>query len=256
MTATDYVFLHGGGQGGWVWDETIAALEQQSLGRFGRALALDIPGCGAKRGRATDQLTPDDVAAELIADIERAGLKDAVLVGHSQAGCVLPALIERAPGLFRRAVYVTCSIPLPGQTVLQMMGTGVHGEREDEVGWPADPKGGDLRALYPLMFCNDMDEAQAAAFMAKLGPDAWPAQSYQAADWRFARLGEVPATFVVCLRDGVLPARWQEVFARRFGAERLVRIDAGHQVMNTRPHALAEVLRGEAAIPPGRPPSL
>lgn len=40
----------------------------------------------------------------------------------------------------------------------------------------------------------------------------------------------------------------QEIFAERLGAGRRVRIDAGRQVMNTRPHALAEVLRHEAAV--------
>ena len=49
----DFVFLHGGGQAGWVWDETLAALALQTGGGFGRALTLDIPGCGSKRGRPT-----------------------------------------------------------------------------------------------------------------------------------------------------------------------------------------------------------
>ena len=37
-TSADYVFLHGGGHGGWVWNETIAALELQGMGKFGRAV--------------------------------------------------------------------------------------------------------------------------------------------------------------------------------------------------------------------------
>ena len=41
---TDFAFLHGGVQGGWVWTETLAALALQTGGAFGRALALDIPG--------------------------------------------------------------------------------------------------------------------------------------------------------------------------------------------------------------------
>ena len=45
----DFAFLHGGGQGSWVWRETIAALHQQTAGAFGRATTLDAPGCGAKR---------------------------------------------------------------------------------------------------------------------------------------------------------------------------------------------------------------
>jgi pimeloyl-ACP methyl ester carboxylesterase len=244
MTAPiDYAFLHGGGQGSWVWDATIAALAAQSGG--GRALALDIPGCGTKRGRQTDQLTLDEVAAELIADLERSGMRDIVLVGHSQAGTVLPALLRRRPDLFRKLIYVSCCAPLPGQTIMQMIGTSRHGERDDEVGWPGDPTGAP-GALYSQMFCNDMEAGEAKAFLERLGQDVWPPQAYAATDWSYEGLDAAPAAFVVCLRDGILPPPWQERFAERLNAKRLARIDAGHQVMNSRPHALAEILRLEA----------
>jgi hypothetical protein len=49
------------------------------------------------------------------------------------------------------------------------------------------------------------------------------------------------------LRDAILPVNWQELFANRLHASRRIRIDAGHQVMNTHPEALAEILRHEAA---------
>ena len=95
---TDFVFLHGGGQGGWVWDETIAAMARQA-GQAGqgahRYLALDAPGCGAKRDRDTSAIAFDDIARELVADVRAAGMADAVLVGHSQAGMELP---QMAPG--------------------------------------------------------------------------------------------------------------------------------------------------------------
>jgi pimeloyl-ACP methyl ester carboxylesterase len=243
----DYAFLHGGGQGGWVWEATLAALRQQTAGGFGRALTLDVPGCGAKRGRATDGLGPDDVVDELVADLERAGLRDVVLVGHSQAGTVMPGMLQRRPDLFRRLIYISCSIPLPGQNVMQLVGTSRHGERDDEVGWPGDPQG-DPAQLFAQMFCNDMPPEQAQAFLAGLGKDAWPPAMYTATDWRLSGLDAAPASYVVCLRDGILPVPWQERFAARFAARRLVRIDAGHQVMNTRPHGLAEVLRIEAAL--------
>ena len=63
---TDFIFLHGGGQGSWIWDETLAAMNQQS-GGSARCLALDIPGCGTKRGRDTASMTFDDIVAELAA---------------------------------------------------------------------------------------------------------------------------------------------------------------------------------------------
>jgi pimeloyl-ACP methyl ester carboxylesterase len=244
----DFAFLHGGGQGGWIWEETLAALHAQTGGGFGRALVLDVPGCGAKRGRRTDDLTLEDVARELVADIETAGMREVVLVGHSQAGQAMSLMLRLRPALFRRLIYVSCSIPLPGQTVTQMMGTGRQGTHANEVGWPFDPATEKLSTHYPSVFCNDMDRAQARALMARLGRDAWPGQTYSFTDWRYDALGAVPATFVLCLRDNILPMAWQETFADRFKAERRVRIDAGHQVMVSRPHALAEVLRLEARL--------
>ena len=247
-TPADFAFLHGGGQGGWVWAETIEALHRQTDGAFGRALALDAPGCGAKRGRATDEMTMTDVALELVADIEAAGLRDVILVGHSQAGQALPKMLEARPGLFKRLVYVTCSAPLPGQSVLQMIGTGPHGSNPDEVGWPVDPATGQMRERHGAMFCNDMTAAEKAAFLDQLGPDMWPMKTYTETDWRYDHLAGAPATFIVCLRDGALPVAWQETFAERLHAGRRVHIDAGHQVMTTRPHTLAEALRCEAAV--------
>lgn len=246
-THITYAFLHGGGQGSWVWKETIAALHAQSGGNSSRVIALDVPGCGEKRGRDTAGIEFDDIVTELLADLVRTAAKNIVLVGHSQAGNLLPRLVERRPELFRRLIYVSCSSPLPGQTVLQMMGTGRHGEHTDQVGWPFDPQTvQDMRERYPLMFCNDMDPDQAMTFLVRLGHDVWPGACYEATDWRYDHLSAMPSTYVVCLQDGILPVAWQEKFAARFMAQRQVRIDAGHQVMNTRPHALAEVLRQEA----------
>ena len=242
-----YAFLHGGGQGSWVWRATLDALDLQTGGAFGRAELLDVPGCGTKRGRKTDTLTIEDVAAELLGDLDRADMRDVVLVGHSQAGQAMAFMVTMRPDLFRRLVYISCSLPLPGQTVLEMIGTGVHGSDPDEVGWPLDPRASDMAERARVMFCNDMPHEQAASFLAGLGGDSWPMQSYAATNWSFDGLGAVPASYVLCLRDGILPLAWQEIFAARFHAERLIRIDAGHQVMNTRPHALAEALRLEAA---------
>lgn len=238
--------MHGGGQGGWVWQETIAALKRQTQAEVGKLLPLDAPGCGEKRGRPTDDLTMDDIARELNADLEAAGARDVILVGHSQAGQAMNFMVKQKPGLFRRLVYVSCSAPLPGQNVQQMIGSSLHGADSAEVGWPVNPKSSSVAQRYALMFCNDMQEAEKSAFLAKLGKDMWPRQSYTFAGWTYGHLDAVPATFVICLKDLSLPPPWQEIFAARLNAQRLVRIDAGHQVMNTRPEALAEILRHEA----------
>lgn len=242
----NFAFLHGGGQGSWVWEPTLHALRSQHSGGVLATLALDVPGCGTKRGRETSELSLQDVAEELIADLKETGLDEIILVGHSQAGQVVSLMVEREPALFRRLIYVSCSIPSPGQTVREMIGTRERGAVANEVGWPFDPSQTDLSTRYPLMFCNDMGPAQRDAFLAELGKDAWPPSAYRFTDWRYEHHKRVASTFVVCLKDSILPVEWQESFAARFCCERIVRLDAGHQAMTTRPHALAEILMHEA----------
>lgn len=239
-----FALLHGGGQGSWVWEHTARAL----LGFSARVLVLDVPGCGTKRERDTIGLGVDDVADELLDEMTSAGLSDIVLVGHSQAGTMLPVLWQRNPALFRRLVYVSCCAPLPGQSVLDMMGRGRHGENPDEVGWPLDPDkhGGDEQ--QPLMFCNDMDERETRDFLARLGKDNWPMPVTLATHWNYDHLRGVPSSYVLCERDGILPPVWQERFAKRLQVDRIVHIDAGHQAMNTQPARLAEILLTEASL--------
>ena len=239
---TDFVFLHGGGQGSWVWTDTIAALGQQTNGDFGRSLSLDVPGCGSKRARATDALDLPSMVSELLGEIQEAGFKDVVLVGHSQAGTILPLLIEAHPALFRRVMYVSCVAPLPGETVLNWRFSMPAGNSALA---SAPPPG--TRGRYRQMFCNDMDVESAETFLDQLGPDRWPKCSYETSQWRYDHLDPLPGSYILCRRDQVLIPSWQQILAERFRVKRLINVDAGHQVMNTRPQALAELLRLEAA---------
>lgn len=243
---TDFAFLHGGGQGSWVWEETIAAMNAQS-GDDHRYLALDVPGCGVKRGRDTDAIGFDDIITELSADVSAADFSNVVLIGHSQAGTVLPRMCDAAPGLFARLIHVSTIAPDPGADVIEMSARRMTADRSEAVNRSFFDEAMPAAERFGLKFCNDMAEGQAAAFLAKLGLDNWPRSSYEFSDWRYDVRGPVPVSFVLCLRDAVLPLPWQERFAALLGATSTPRIDAGHQVMNSRPHALAEVLLAEAA---------
>jgi pimeloyl-ACP methyl ester carboxylesterase len=238
-----FALLHGGGQGSWVWAETVRALEA----RGAQVLALDVPGCGAKRGRELSALDSDAIAAELLADIVAAGLSNVVLVGHSLAGAILPLMAKAAPDRFRRLIYLTCTAPLFGTSFLDQMGTGLHGENADTVGWPVDPKTYSLEQRYRAMFCNDMADGEADAFLGKLGLDHWPTDVFLRTDWRYDHLEAMPSSYILCERDQSLPPDWQQRFATRLHCDRTVRIGAGHQAMNTQPETLAAMLIAEVA---------
>lgn len=241
------VFMHGGGQGSWVWDDTIAALALQS-GDNCRTLALDAPGCGTKRGRDTRAISYEQIVDELIADIDAAGLRDVVLVGHSQAGSIMPRMAARRPDLFKRLIYASCSSPLQGVSIPEMIGKGLQGASETEVGWFVDAASVSADERYRLIFCHDMPPVQTELLLAEMKQDAWPTSSYLQRDWHYDHLAAIPTSYVVFLQDRALPPAWQERFAARFHADRIVRIDAGHQGMMTRPQAFAEALLIEAAL--------
>jgi pimeloyl-ACP methyl ester carboxylesterase len=242
---TDFVFVHGGGQGGWIWDETIAAIAQQS-GGAARCLALDVPGCGAKRGRDTAAMAFDDIVAELASEIASAWLERPLLVGHSQAGQIMPKLELAMPGKFARHVYVSCIAQSPGHTIGDMMGLQIEQDPQGPLAKVFLDPDCPPRERFRVMFVNDMAPAEQEAFLDKLEKDAWPPIAYGHAQWSYDHLGTVPCTYVVCLQDQVLSPHWQRLFAQRFHCDRMVQIDAAHQVQNTRPHALAEVLLAES----------
>lgn len=243
----DFAFLHGGDQASWVWGAVVAAMKAQSSPQPNRFCLLDVPGCGTKRSRDTSGIAFPDIAAELVADVAAAGLSDAVLVGHSQAGNVMPAMLAQSSGLFRRAVYVSCSAPDPGLGVAEST-FALHGRQDTNIGrWVADGTVPSIE-LFRHMFCNDMSRAEGDAFLALLGKDKWPDSAYTWTAWNYDDMPAVPASYVVCLQDAILPPAAQYKFADRFRAERRPRIDAAHQAMTTRPHGLAEILLHEAGL--------
>lgn len=240
---SNLAFVHGGGQGSWVWDETIAALSAQP--DPARCLALDVPGCGTKRDRDTSSLGIGDIARELVAEIAASGMQSVVLVGHSQAGLLLPRMVEYAPATFERLVYVSCSAPPPGTSIMQLIGEGLQGQRDDCVGWALDEKTTPMIELFREMFCTGMSAEEQETFLAKLLHDSWPPKTYTQSDWRYDHLTSPPASYVLCARDRSLPPAWQRRFATQLGVERTLHIDAGHQVMNTHPELLAALLLAE-----------
>lgn len=241
--STNFIFLHGGGQGSWVWQETIEAMKSQSVDRIGKIVALDVPGCGSKREIDTKALSVPDIVAKLLDDIDAAGIEEAVLVGHSQAGTLLPLLIKARPPLFRYTIYVSCLAPAGNQTALNWRTTMPNAESA-----PLNTQVHGTRDLYRLMFCNDMDPVTAESFLGKLGQDQWPASSYQMSDWDYSHLADHPSTYVICTRDAALLPEWQEIFAKRFNAKEIVRIEAGHQVMNTRPQVLGRSILAASSV--------
>jgi len=225
-----FVLVHGGAHGAWCWEPMLPHLDRP-------ALALDLPGRGAKPADL-GELGADDFAASVIADIEAAGISNAILVGHSLAGITLPRVLELVPERIAHAVFVACVVPREGQNVLDAIAI------EDEL----RPRGPDLldEARARAMFCSDMDEVQARFVLSRLCPEPVGPMLEPA---RLAGLRHpVPRSYVKLLRDQTLAPELQDEFARNAGPGCVVHeVDAGHDAMVSRPRELADVLNAIAA---------
>lgn len=233
---TDFIFQHGAMVGGFIWGDLIEAMQAREGGH--RYLTLDVPGCGAKRGVDGRAMQFDAIIDDLLPDIDASEMKDAVLVGHSQGGTVVPRLAEARPAMFAKLVYIACLGPDPGQSVMEAAQAEDTGE---------EVKATTIMEGLRTMLCNDMDVPTTRDFLAKLGGgDAWPPHSYAERNWRYDHLKAVPSTYIFCNQDNCVPPERQEAYLANLYIDNVIRIDSGHQPMNSRPGELADLLLAEA----------
>lgn len=232
----DFIFQHGAMVGGFIWDDLIAAMREAAP--HDRFFALDVPGCGAKRGIDPRSLSFDAVVDSVLADIDASGFADIVLVGHSQGGTLLPRIAEARPGLVRKLIYIACLAPDPGQSVMEAAEADSDGE---------EVKATTIMEGLRTMLCNDMDVETTRNFLGKLGGgDAWPPSSYTVPDWRYDHLAAIPSTYIFCEDDNCVPPARQEAYLANLHVDEIVRIESGHQPMNSRPGELARILLEQA----------
>src|SRR5689334_11107692 len=101
-----FVLIHGGAHSARCWEPTVPLLD-------GPVLAIDLPGRGAHPA-PLDTVRLGDSIDSAVADIERAGATDVVLVGHSMAGLSIPGIVDRVAARLRHVVFVSCVVPADG----------------------------------------------------------------------------------------------------------------------------------------------
>jgi pimeloyl-ACP methyl ester carboxylesterase len=241
---TDFVFMHGGGRGGWCWEPTIEAIQQERHPAVGRLLALDMPGAGGKKDVTPEQCTMQGYVDSAVRDILAADARNIVLVGHSFAGLVMPYVVRRIPDRIKRTVFMACAVPPEGHSLrdlLALMG-------KVKAGTPMGSRG-------PARdhFRGEWDVARSTK---RLGPDRarWLLDNLQRefaamhpmpAEEKVVRdgfLGLRPVTWIVLTRDKSMPPAWQRRFAKWVGASELLEVEAQHDAMISRPADVADAL--------------
>ena len=115
---TTIVFLHGGGMGGWVWEDVANALRKDGH----KVLTPTFTGFGERSHLIGRDVTHDVHVQDIVNVLTFEDAKDAVLVAFSYGGSVAPGVVARAGDRIRRVVYLDGIVPDAGKSVGEAMG--------------------------------------------------------------------------------------------------------------------------------------
>ncbi|WP_203594149.1 alpha/beta hydrolase [Streptomyces sp. SID9124] len=230
---TDFVLVAGAWLNGSVWDDVASGLRAAGHGVH----PVTLSGLGEKRERPVGRQTHVN---DIVEEVERLGLRDVVLVGHSYSGIPVGQAAERLGDRLTRVVFVDASVPTDGESFVSAWWQGpdaLQARLDGNGGLWALPEAAEFEG-------QDMTDEQIARFLAGATPHPGAALGDPAVLDR--PLGELPATYVKCLLDGPEPS---EDVARLLTSERweLVTMDTGHWPMISRPDELAAILDKAAA---------
>jgi pimeloyl-ACP methyl ester carboxylesterase len=234
------VLIHGAGHGAWCWQPLLPHLD-------GPTVAVDLPGRAGRPGPA--EPTFHDLADAVIQDVEAAHLGEVILVGHSLAGATLPLIASKLGPRTRHMIFIAAPVLMPGEdaySVLpfpqqQILRAIARAEKRRQRP-PRKIPGYFVRTR----FCNDMNADETAFVLSNVTPDN-VALTLERASVTIADVPDTPATYVRLLRDKVLKPSIQATLGARLGRHAdVVKIDAGHDVMISRPVELAGLINDVA----------
>ncbi|WDV56356.1 alpha/beta fold hydrolase [Streptomyces coeruleorubidus] len=229
---TNFVLVAGTWLGAWAWDEVAAELR----GAGHDVHPLTLSGLAEKQGVPAGQQTH---VRDVVDEVERRGLSDVVLVGHSYAGIPVGQAAQRIGERLRRVVFVDANVPVDGESFLS--------------GWPSDPVRQAIAehdGFWPPLGAPDyagqgLTDEQIARIV---GGSPHPGATLTEPAVLAGPLGELPATYVKCLLDGDEPMPAVAELLKSDSWE-LVELDTGHWPMFSQPHALARLLDAAGSRP-------
>jgi pimeloyl-ACP methyl ester carboxylesterase len=184
------------------------------------------------------EVTFSSCAEALKDEVDAAGFDRFVLVGHSLAGCSMPAMVDLLGDRVRHLVFLACTVPEDGTACLDTLDPEVRAMAADS---PEDRELGVLpREAAAVMFGNDLDADQLEWCISRMVPEA-PRLVSDPVDLSPLRR-PIPRTWILTLHDAVVPPAKQERFAKNVGDTPIVHLDAAHMSMISRPAETAALL--------------
>lgn len=233
----NYVLVHGAWHTGAEMEPTAAFLRAKGHVVHCPTVAGNRPGDDrAKIGLA-------DAIASITDYLAAHHLKDVRLVGHSYGGMVISGVAQQAAERIRRLVYVNAFVPLPGESLNEMVPPHYVGMFEAIAG----ANGGAVMLPFEIWreaFINDADIGLAKSAYDKLNPHPYATFTDKVALKQPMAELMVGKSYVNCQQDTAMPHSypWHPRLSERLGLFRLVECPGSHELWFTNPAAMAQAI--------------
>jgi pimeloyl-ACP methyl ester carboxylesterase len=240
------VLIHGAQNDHSVW-----ALQGRYLAHHGfSVLAVDLPGHGRSAGPALTSV--EAMAGWLLDFLAAAGVRRAILAGHSMGSLIALEASQRAPGRINGLAMLGATYPMKVSDALletarsdepaaiDMVNIWSHSSIAQKPSCPGPGFSvmGGARRLMQRMSARNPDGLFHTDFAACNG--------YANGELAAAAV-RCPTLFVFGKKDMMTPPRSTKLLTGAIAHGKIVSVDAGHQMMAEAPDAVLDALAGFAA---------
>ncbi|USA54348.1 alpha/beta hydrolase [Acinetobacter sp. C32I] len=232
-----YIIVHGAWHNGRLMEPTAEYIRSQ--GHIVHCPTL----AGNRPNEDCSQIGLEDAISSLIQYIEQHDLNDIRLVGHSYAGMVISAVIDRIPLRIRRVVYANAFVPFPNEC-LNDMAPAQYKALFDPMA-KANHNAVSLPfSVWRECFMNDADEALAKSTFQRLTPQPYGCFRDPIVLSKHIAAIDIAKSYLNCRLDTALPQSlsWHPRLSERLGLFRYVEANGGHETLFTDPIGFAKAI--------------
>ena len=236
MQNKTFVLIHGTCHGGWCWQKLMFILHGDGHSVFTPSLT----GMGERRHLLNENLTAQVHIDDIVNLIRFEELDEVILVGHSYAGLLLPAINEVIPHKIERLVFLDAFIPESGKACSEII------NKQDWDRWELDAqKFGHGWMVTPTDKHFDswgVDEPEVRALLWKK-TTPFSHNFLKTPIYFSEKFDQVDKCYIRCTKPCYLTDLMKPFYhkAKKAGWQTFT-IDTGHDPMLTKPEELAALL--------------
>jgi pimeloyl-ACP methyl ester carboxylesterase len=235
--ADTFVLVHGAWHDGTHFEGVASRLRSQGHTVHCPTLA------GNRSCDLRDKVNLEDAIASLTTYLTSNQLRDVRLVAHSYGGMAISAVADRLHERIRRLVYMNAFVPLPGESVMDM----IPADTADAFRALAAENDGGISlpfAVWREQFIGDVELSEALRLYATL--NLQPLQTFSQCIHLSSPIAtlEVGKSYINSRQDTALPqsSSWHPRLSERLGLYRLVEIDGCHESLLSDPGSVANAI--------------